>query len=260
MGKNKNTKKRNWAFVLYPESAPEDWQERLQATGLQCAISPLHDKDVNPDGEPKKAHYHVILSYSGPTSYNVVKAITDELGQPIPQALEQVRGYYRYLTHRDNPEKYQYDEREIKTINGFNIADFIELTRAEVAQHKKAIQHLIRERGIYEYAELMDVLLDEELDTEYDVASSNTLFFDRYVSSRRHAPREVAEAEPVIDRETGEITGEILKVQEEPGTQPTPEQIERRCPECGSSDVKKKGKTAAEQQRFQCKECNRTFV
>ena len=42
-------------------------------TGLQCAISPLHDKDMNPDNTPKKPHYHVILTYSGPTSYNVVK-------------------------------------------------------------------------------------------------------------------------------------------------------------------------------------------
>ena len=117
----KNIKKRNWAFVLYPESAPADWREQLQKTGLQCAISPLHDKDMNPDNTPKKPHYHVILTYSGPTSYNVVKALTDGFNQPIPQALEQVRGYYRYLTHKDNPEKAQYDEREIKTINGFNI-------------------------------------------------------------------------------------------------------------------------------------------
>ena len=94
---------------------------------------------------PKKAHYHVILTYSGPTSYNVVKALTDGFNQPIPQALEQVRGYYRYLTHKDNPEKAQYDERDIKTINGFNIADFSELTRSEITQIKKTLQALIRQ-------------------------------------------------------------------------------------------------------------------
>ena len=78
----KNVKKRNWAFVLYPESAPKDWREQLQLTGLQCAISPLHDRDTNPTGEPKKPHYHVILTYSGPTAYNVVKALTNgKLGQ-----------------------------------------------------------------------------------------------------------------------------------------------------------------------------------
>ena len=58
---SKNVKKRNWAFVLYPESAPADWKEQLQLSGLMGAISPLHDKDINPTGGPKKAHYHVVL-------------------------------------------------------------------------------------------------------------------------------------------------------------------------------------------------------
>ena len=196
----KNIKKRNWAFVLYPESAPADWREQLQKTGLQCAISPLHDKDMNPDNTPKKPHYHVILTYSGPTSYNVVKALTDGFNQPIPQALEQVRGYYRYLTHKDNPEKAQYDEREIKTINGFNIADFSELTRSEITQIKKTLQALIRQYDIVEYAQLIDFLQDKEMNVEYEVASNNTLFFDRYIGSRRHAPRV-----PKCDPETGEV-------------------------------------------------------
>ena len=60
MAEKKNVKKRNWAFVLYPESAPENWKEQLQLTGLPCVISPIHDKDVNPDGTPKKAHHHII--------------------------------------------------------------------------------------------------------------------------------------------------------------------------------------------------------
>ena len=106
----KNVKKRYWAFVLYPESAPEEWRQILTETGLECAISPLHDKDINPDGTPKKAHYHVILCYAGPTTYNCVKTLTESLNQPVPQPIEQVKGYYRYFSHKDNPEKYQYSE------------------------------------------------------------------------------------------------------------------------------------------------------
>ena len=75
----KNVKKRNWAFTAWPDSLPQDWKERLEQTGLPVAISPIHDKDVNPDGTPKKAHYHVMLFYSGTTSYNVVKLLTDSL-------------------------------------------------------------------------------------------------------------------------------------------------------------------------------------
>lgn len=180
-------KKRNWTFVLYPESAPADWREQLQKTGLLCAISPLHDLDVNPDGEVKKAHYHVILCYSGPTSYDVVKRLTDSLLQPIPQPLEQVRGMYRYFTHKDNPEKAQYSDDDISTINGFDIRDFVELTGSEIDNIKRSIQSLILDLNITEYSVLMDYLMAYDNPDYYSVAASNTLFFNTYLSSRRNA-------------------------------------------------------------------------
>lgn len=183
---SKNIKKRNWAFVLYPESAPENWRELIQQTGLQAAISPLHDKDVNPDGEPKKAHYHVIICYANTNSYNAVKTFTDSLNCPIPQPLEQVRGYYRYLTHKDNPEKYQYDEKDITTINGFDVLEYVELTTTEINKIKVDIQHIIRDNQITEYAELMDMLLDNDMKNHWDVASNHTYFFDKYIASIRN--------------------------------------------------------------------------
>lgn len=182
----KNIKKRNWAFVLYPESAPENWKELLQQTGLGIAISPLHNKDINPTGEVKKAHYHIILTYDGPTTYNNVRALTEILGQPIPQPLEQVRGYYRYLTHKDNPEKAQYDEKDIITYNGFNIQDFVELTSSEVMAIKKQLQIFIRDNHITEYSLLMDLLLDNEMSSMYEVASNHTYFLDKYITSYRN--------------------------------------------------------------------------
>lgn len=200
--KSRNVKKRNWGFVLYPESAPENWRELLQQTGLQCAVSPLHDKDVNDDGEPKKAHYHIIAIYSGPTSFNVVKSLCDSLNCPIPQALEQVRGYYRYLTHKDNPEKAQYSERDITTINGFNISDFVELTKSEVNKIILSLRDFICSEGIVEYSDLIDMLAEREMFDAFDVASSHTYFFDRYITSRRN---KLAQLVKSADPETGEI-------------------------------------------------------
>lgn len=185
---SKNVKKRNWAMVLYPESAPEDWRDQLRKTGLQCAVSPLHDKDTNADGEPKKPHYHVILCYSGPTSFSVVERLTKQLGQPIPQPLEQVRGYYRYLTHADNPEKAQYSAAEIETINGFDIRDFVEMTKSEVTRYKRELLAFIRDNDLMEYADLLDVLLDggEATADLFEVASNHTLFLTKYIASRRY--------------------------------------------------------------------------
>ena len=185
--KKENVKKRNWTFVLYPESAPSDWVEQLKLSGLMCSISPLHDKDINPTGEPKKAHYHILLVYSGPTTFSAVSKFTASLNATIPQALESVRGMYRYFSPKDNPEKYQYDDSEIVNINGFNISDLIELSKSEVNEIKMNILKLIREVGVREYSDLVDLLVDNNMLTEYDVAINNTFFFNTYITSRRNS-------------------------------------------------------------------------
>lgn len=185
-------KKRYWAFVLYPESAPENWREILQQTGLSICVSPLHDKDINPTGEPKKAHYHIILCYSGPTTFKCVKTITDSLNQPIPIALEQVRGYFRYLTHKDNPEKYQYDEKEITTINDFDIDNYNDLSVSQINAIKIELQKIIRDNDIFEYCDLLDFLLDNDLLSYLDVAQNHTILFNTYITSLRNKKKNIA--------------------------------------------------------------------
>lgn len=181
---NTNSKKRNWGAVIYPESAPEDWKEILKLKGMAWACSPLHDKDLNPTGEPKKEHYHIILSFANPSSFNNVNLIMKELNQPIPIPLESVKGYYRYFVHKDNPEKYQYDESAIETYNGFDVCDV--LNAFEVFQSMKVIQSLIIENNIFEYSILMDFLLTTEQMELWNVACSHTLYFNTYISSRRN--------------------------------------------------------------------------
>jgi len=56
---------RNFATVVYPESAPENWFSLLGELKVPCFVSPLHDKDLNPNGEVKKSHYHVLFAFDG---------------------------------------------------------------------------------------------------------------------------------------------------------------------------------------------------
>lgn len=181
----KYIKKRNWAFILYLDSAPQNWRDILQDTGCLIAISPYHDQDINADGTPKKAHYHIIITFDGPTTYNSVKSITDRVNATIPQPLEQIRGYYRYFTHMDNPEKFQYNSNDITTLNGFDINNYIEMSYTEVSKYLVQIQSLIREKHITEYSDLLDMLLDGDCKELWDVARNHTLLLDRYISSRR---------------------------------------------------------------------------
>lgn len=193
-------KKRNWGFVIYPESLPENWMDILMQSGLPLAISPLHDKDVNPDGTPKKPHFHVIAIYGSPTTFNNVKTLTDRLNAPIPIFLDQVRGMYRYHIHQDNPEKFQYDDKDRILLNGFSILDFCELTKNEVLQIKKKMVAVIKENQLCEYSTFVDFVMEHYTDTEFDVVSNNTFFFDKYLTSCRHSsPQKQTDSSDVQD-------------------------------------------------------------
>lgn len=193
----KSIKKRHWACVIYPESLPENWREIIAQSGLQCALSPLHDKDVNADGEVKKAHYHLLFTYDNPASTATAKLFADKLNAPAPQWVDSLKGYYRYLTHKDNPEKAQYSEAEIEHFGGFNPLNL--LSSSEIAERNKQANRevikLIREMEITEYSDLIDILLDGESDNEdftelYEYVASHTIFFCAYLQSKRYKQQE----------------------------------------------------------------------
>lgn len=178
---------RSWAFVIYPESMPENYEEIITDTGLPLAMSPLHDKDVNPTGEPKKPHYHCIVYYENATTLkNVKENVCDKLNGTIPIKLESMRGMYRYHIHLDNPEKYQYDDRDRKFFNGFDIDMASKLTRTEINKVIKEIHTFINDNNILEYIDLLDVLKDNDLTNLYDVAIANTLLFKSMLDSKRN--------------------------------------------------------------------------
>ena len=92
-------KKRYWAFVLYPESAPENWKEILQQTGLSCCVSPLHDKDINPTGDGIITAIQLLSMYS---NYN----------KSLSELLKVITIYPQVTVNAkvDNDQKYNYIE------------------------------------------------------------------------------------------------------------------------------------------------------
>lgn len=175
-------KGRHFAFVVYPESAPANWKQLLRDMGLAFVVSPLHDKDVNPDGTPKKPHYHVIVSWGNTTTYRAARGLCDHLNCPLPQLLKNPTGMYRYLNHRDNPEKYQYKEQP-ETFNGWCRP----LDSTDVANLKQEIWELVYIEDCQEYGELLMVC--KMMGSEYfEVASNNTLFFKAIIDGYRNNP------------------------------------------------------------------------
>lgn len=175
-------KGRHFWYVVYPDSAPADWKDELIKTGLSFCVSPLHDKDLNPDGIPKKPHYHVIISWGNTTTYKSARNLCSVLNCPYPQLLHSATGAYRYHQHKDNPDKYQYIESST-TYNNWEIP----LDNLEVKKIKSDLFEFIILNGISEYS----VLLTEckfKSEEWFDVASNNTFYFSSLIKSFRHEP------------------------------------------------------------------------
>lgn len=186
--KPKEVKKREWTFVIYEESAPSDWRDIIKQRGLVAAASPLHNKDINADGEPKKPHWHIIVVYDGPTTYSNVLALSQgELRGTIPKVLDSPRGMYTYFTHEDNPEKAQYEKSDIEHFNGFNITNLCMLKSSEIIEIKKKVIEFIDDNDIIEYSDLIKSLMLAELKDELQVSMESTFFFDKYITSRRNS-------------------------------------------------------------------------
>lgn len=145
---------RNFATVVYPESAPQDWLEKLADLKIEALVSPLHDKDKNPDGEPKKAHYHVILMFETVKTTEQVKEITEKIGGVGVEKINSLRGYARYLIHADNPEKAQYEKTDIKQFGGADYEGICSLASDKYAAIREMIQYCTTNE-IISYADLL---------------------------------------------------------------------------------------------------------
>lgn len=124
-GANKRVRTRNFATVVYPESAPANWQEILQEEFVPAFISPLHDKDINATGEPKKAHYHVMLMFDNVKTQEQAREVFEKIGGSGCEIIKSTRAYARYLCHLDNPDKVQYSADDVVSLGGANYADVI---------------------------------------------------------------------------------------------------------------------------------------
>lgn len=184
----KDGRTRNWTFILYPESAPENWRDLIDEEHIQWVESPLHDSDENADGEQKKHHWHIALLYEGQKSFDQVKIITDALNATIPQAVASMRGLLRYMAHMDNPEKKQYDKSLIIGHGGVDIAEYLKPTSSSRYQLIGEMMCYVREHNVIEMKDLLDYAMLSRFDDWFPLLCDNSAYIiGEYIKSTRHS-------------------------------------------------------------------------
>lgn len=181
---------RNFACVLYEESCAKNKTEIITEWHIPAFLSPYHDKDINPTGEPKKPHWHLLLMFEGKKSEEQVKQYFDQIGGVGIEKVGSLRGYARYLCHLDNPEKYQYSPEDV---NQFAGADYLNIIGLPSDKYKMIAEMMdyIRQENIIAYADLTDYAKEFRFDWFRILCDSGTIVIKEYIKSRKWLQDEV---------------------------------------------------------------------
>lgn len=174
-----------WAFIVYPESAPNGWERILKQSYLPMVISPLHDKDIFEDGENKgklkKAHYHCLVEYPNTTTFNSILSISKSVNGSNPIVIKSKNGYVKYLDHSEEEDKVKYNYEDIQFLNDFQLME----TDDTKVDYSIKILKFINDNMIFEFSEVMEKLPKYDLDLFRYFIKTNAVW-DRYITSLRN--------------------------------------------------------------------------
>ena len=191
---------RNFATVVYPESAPENWLETLDGLHVPAFVSPLHDKDVNPNGSPKKAHWHVLIMFAGVKTQEQAQAVISAIGGVGCESVSTVRGYARYLVHADNPEKAQYSKSDVKAFSGADYDAITHLPTDDVKMIREMMEY-IRVNQVTGFAMFADICARDHEDWFRALVTKSAYFIKEYIKSLTW---ETSQPQPVQEEPVGE--------------------------------------------------------
>ena len=195
---------RNYTTIVYPDSdsTPEKWLDILSDHLVPAFVSPLHEDDLNPTGEKKIPHFHVVIMFDSVKTIEQAREICKSIGGVGCEAVKSIRGVARYLCHLDNPEKAQYDPTNVRCLCGADYHDVISLK----------IDKFVAIGEMEEFCEKYDVVSFFALsryaskfrsDWSRVLKESASVYMREYLKSRQWSKEN--DCMHIIDRETGEL-------------------------------------------------------
>lgn len=193
---------RNFATVVYPESAPKKWQEKLAGHFVPAFISPLHKDDENPDGTKKKDHYHVIIMFDSTKTVEQAKEIFETIGGVGCEIVKSTRGYARYLCHLDNPEKAQYKPEEVKCLCGADYHNVISLSIDKYVAISE-MEEFCEKYNVVSFFALCRYATQHRSDWSRILKECGSIYMREYLNSRKWSIENGCQH--ILDPETGEV-------------------------------------------------------
>lgn len=211
---NKDTRTRNWTIVVYPDSAPSDWRDIIDSWHIEWVESPIHDKDINANGGPKKPHYHVLLMFGGVKAYEQVVELIEVLKCPIPVRVHNAKALVRYMAHLDNPDKVQYNISDVISHGGVDVLDLLKPSSSERYTYIREMQIWCNENSIIEFCDLFNYAARERFNDWFPLLCDNCAFvMNQFLKSKRHGSSSITMVDDsiVVNKITGEILSDFEK-------------------------------------------------
>lgn len=222
-----NEKNRYYSFRIVTYAKEEEFTELLKYADKWEWI--YHDKDVKEDGSPKDPHYHINLILR---QWKTIKSVcnlvkSDQNTFAIP--MTDKREAHEYLTHKNDPEKFQYPISNIHESSKKLFEDkdtkkeenesFIELlTSTKTYREKAIILGKDYMKNFDRYEKFVNSMLEQEISIQrgynanYITPISMSDFIFDYETSRQEAwirnkkgiqkPSDYEEIIKLIKRET----------------------------------------------------------
>ena len=186
---------RNFASIIYPESAPLDFLDRISGLHLKAFLSPLHDRD------DKKPHFHLLLMYDGKKSCEQVKLDFDFVGGVGCEIVKSSKGYARYLCHLDDKDKAQYSVDDVKCFGGADYKSFI-IDSSSKLDILTDIMDFCDQYDVYSFYALCNYCRKHRPDW-FSFLSDSSVFIREWLKSREWSKQ--SGRGQIIDPDTGEI-------------------------------------------------------
>ena len=259
-------KARFWTAVLYQENMRADWETAIgdivQLPYAYCC----HTQDKDSKSEHRKDHVHVMLAFPNTTTYKHAMSVFGLLSAEGKKALNKieavinVRNMYDYLIHDTETCKKQgkelYDKSARITGNNFDIGAYEQLGTAEKNAICKELCLAVKERRFTNFMDFFDYVIETYEDINYfETVKTYSGLFEKLTRAnyQKWERGDFAPKTPPQELKCESVTSSPPQNLHEDDT-PT------CCPECGSVDVQKRGKTASDKQRWLCKDCGKSFV
>lgn len=201
---------RNWTFLVWVDSAPQNWRDIIDEEHIEWVESPLHEHDINADGAQKKPHWHILVLYESVKTYEQIKELTDKLHTTIPQKCAGVKGLVRYMAHLDNPEKAQYSISQIIGHGGIDVTALLRPSSSERYQLIAEMMDFVEDNKIIEIQDLLLYARRKRFDDWFPLLCDNSAYImGALLKSKRHRWEQSQNDTSTIevDGDTGEVIG-----------------------------------------------------